>query len=441
MKKMAPPQIVVGSFVCVIMIGSVLLSLPLATIDGKGLPLVDAVFTATSATCVTGLTVVDTGSTFTLFGKITLLLLIQIGGLGVMTFSTFFLTMVGRRLSLKGKMVVQDALNYYEVSSLPELIHYILIFTFALEFAGAALLSLPFCRREGVQGIYYACFHAISAFCNAGFSLFSDSLVSYRGIITVNLTIMGLIIMGGLGFPVLLDLYYHYFKKRDVRRRLRFQTRLDILTTLFLIVSGALLIFLFEWDNVLAFLPWKDKILASIFQSVTPRTAGLNTLNISALREVTLFFLIILMFIGASPGGTGGGIKTTTFVLVLFTIKSIIREEKEVNMLGYTVPSRTISKAFAVFFISAALVIVSVLLLLMVQRDMPLIKLAFEAMSAFGTVGLSTGITPLLAPFSKVLISFLMLAGRVGPLTLVLAMATREKPPEIRYPEAQVMIG
>ncbi len=441
MFKMDPAKIVVGSFVAVIMLGTLLLTMPLATVDGRGLSVVNAIFTATSATCVTGLIVVDTGRTFTVFGQLVILALIQVGGLGVMTLSTFFLTMVGRRLSLRGKMVVQDALNYYEMSSLLELVRYILIFTLVLELMGTLLLSVPFYHREGWRGVYLAFFHAISAFCNAGFSLYSTSLVSYRGDAVVNFTVMGLIVLGGLGFPVLLDLYYRYLRFKGRSRRLKFQTRLVLIITSLLVVSGAVIIFFFEAPNLLAHLSWKEKFLASLFQAVTPRTAGFNTLNIGGLREVTLFFLMILMFIGASPGGTGGGIKTTTAAIVFYTIRAIIREEKEVNLLGKTVPSQVVSKAFAIFFLSMALLVTSILLLLIFEQSMPLIKLAFEAVSAFGTVGLSTGITSTLSVPSKVLISVVMLAGRVGPLTLVLAMAHRESPPEIRYPEAQVMVG
>lgn len=441
MFKMDPAKIVVGSFVAVITLGTLLLTMPLATVDGRGLSVVNAIFTATSATCVTGLIVVDTGRTFTVFGQLVILALIQVGGLGVMTLSTFFLTMVGRRLSLRGKMVVQDALNYYEMSSLLELVRYILIFTLVLELMGTLLLSVPFYHREGWRGVYLAFFHAISAFCNAGFSLYSTSLVSYRGDVVVNFTVMGLIVLGGLGFPVLLDLYYRYLRFKGRSRRLKFQTRLVLIITSLLVVLGAVTIFFFEAPNLLAHLSWKEKFLASLFQAVTPRTAGFNTLNIGGLREVTLFFLMILMFIGASPGGTGGGIKTTTAAIVFYTIRAIIREEKEVNLLGKTVPSQVVSKAFAIFFLSMALLVTSILLLLIFEQSMPLIKLAFEAVSAFGTVGLSTGITSTLSVPSKVLISVVMLAGRVGPLTLVLAMAHRESPPEIRYPEAQVMVG
>jgi len=441
MGKVDPSKIVVGSFVTVILLGTFLLTLPYATVDGRGLSLVNALFTATSATCVTGLIVVDTGRAFSLFGQLTILTLIQVGGLGVMTFSTFFLSMVGRRLSIRGRMVVQDALNYYEMGSLLELIRHILIFTFLLEMVGALLLAFPFYHMMGRHGLYAAMFHAVSAFCNAGFSLFSDSLVSFKGNALVNITVMGLIVLGGLGFPVLLDLYKRFITFKDGRYRLKFQTKLVLLVTAFLILLGAVLFLFFERSNTLSSLPFRTRVLASFFQAITPRTAGFNTLNTGAFREATLFFIIFLMFVGASPGGTGGGIKTTTAAIVFFTIRSIIREEREVGVMGRTIPPRMVSKAFAIFFLSGALVFLAILFLLLFERDMSLIKLAFEVVSAFGTVGLSTGITPTISPVSKVTLSVVMLAGRVGPLTLVLAMARRETPPEIRYPEAQVMVG
>lgn len=443
MGKLSPPQIVVGSFLVVILIGTLFLTLPLATVNGRGLSLVDALFTATSATCVTGLIVVDTGRTFTLAGQLAILLLIQIGGLGVMTFSTFFLSLVGRRISLKGKILVQDALNYYEMGSLIELIRHILAFTFILEFFGALLLFSPLSERLGVaRGLYCAIFHSISAFCNAGFSLFSNSLVSFQGSLLVNLTMIALIILGGLGFPVLHNLYRLTLRreKEAATPGLKFQTQLVFAASIILITLGTSLFLLFEWHYSLNGLPLKNKLLISLFQSVTPRTAGFNTVDISILRDVTLLSFLILMFIGASPGGTGGGIKTTTMAIVLFTIKSIIRRDPEVSILKRSIPWSVVSKAFAIFFLSLTLVIITTLMVLEIE-GFPLRRVAFEVVSAFGTVGLSTGITSQLSSGSKALLSVVMLTGRVGPLTLVLAMAGRERPPEIRYPEAQVMVG
>jgi len=441
MGKLSPPQIVVGSFLVVIILGTLFLTLPIATVDGKGLSFVNALFTATSATCVTGLIVVDTGKAFTLMGQLVILFLIQIGGLGVMTLSTFFLSLIGRKISLKGKIVVQDALNYYEMESLVELIRHILAFTFIIEFFGVLLLFSVFSSKFGLaKGLYCAIFHSISAFCNAGFSLFSNSLVSYQDNILVNFTMMALIFLGGIGFPVLYSLYSLSSKKESGSLALKFQTQLVLTASFVLIVIGAAFFLAFEWHHSLVGFSFKRKLLIALFQAITPRTAGFNTINIGVLKDVTLLLLVVLMFIGASPGGTGGGIKTTTMAVVLFTIKAIVKREPEVGIFRRSVSWNVVSKAFAIFFLSLSLIIMVTLVILEIE-SLPLSKVLFEVVSAFGTVGLSTGITPILSKSSKVILSIVMLIGRVGPLTLVLAMAGREAPPEVRHPEATVMVG
>ncbi len=440
--KFYPERIIVGSFAAAILLGTFLLMLPFSTVDGKGLSFVDALFTATSATCVTGLIVVDTATYLSKFGQIIVLILIQCGGLGIMTLSTFFLVILGKRVSLRGKLVLQDALNFYDMESLSDLLVHIMLFTFFIEFVGFILLFLDF--RFGWhytlgRSIYHAIFHSISAFCNAGFSLYSDSLSRFVKDPLVNITVMGLIVLGGIGFPVLYNLY-RKVKRREDGHFLSYHTKVAVSFTLFLIVAGAIGIFFLERNNTLRELSFGGKMLASLFQSVTPRTAGFNTVDIGSMRGVSWLILMVLMFIGASPGGTGGGIKTTTFVSVLVSVVSTVRNREDAVWLKKRIPDRIIKKSIAIFFLSLSIIIVGTALVEAFE-NMPLSKVMFEVFSAFGTVGLSTGITPHLHGFSKVVLSLIMLTGRVGPLTAVVAMAEAGQAPPIRYPEGEILVG
>ncbi len=443
--RLSPERIIVGSFVAAILVGTFFLMLPVSTVDGKGLSLVDAFFTATSATCVTGLIVVDTGSYLSRFGQLVVLLLIQCGGLGIMTLSTFFIVVLGKRVSLRGKLILQDALNFYDMESLFDLLKHIILFTFVIEFFGFLLLFFDFrlsWHYPWGKAFYHAFFHSISAFCNAGFSLYSDSLSRFVGDYIVNFTVMGLIILGGLGFPVLYDLYRRVFRKDGTESKhfLSYHTKVVVTVTGILIVVGTLMIFLFECSNTLKVLDFKEKILASLFQSVTPRTAGFNTIDIGAMREVSWLFIMVLMFIGASPGGTGGGIKTTTFVSVLMSVISIVRNREDVVLFKKRIPERVIKKSIAIFSLSLFIVVLGTTFICYFE-NIPLSKVMFEVFSAFGTVGLSTGITSSLHWFSKVMISLIMLTGRVGPLTAVVAMAEAGLAPPIRYPEGEILVG
>lgn len=441
--ELTPARIIVGSFVLAILVGTFLLMLPAATVDGKGLSFVDALFTSTSATCVTGLVVVDTGTYLTRFGQLVVLTLIQAGGLGIMTLSAFFAVALGMRMSLRGKLILQDALNFYNMDTLAELLRHIFLFTFIIESAGFFLLLMGF-LSYGIplsKALYSAFFHSISAFCNAGFSLYSDSLSRFANSALVNLTVCGLIVTGGIGFPVLYDLFC-YFRgtARGERVQLSFHSKVVLATTAALIVSGALLIGLLEWGNTLAGLPFKGKVLASLFQSVTPRTAGFNTVDIGAMREVTWFVLIILMFIGASPGGTGGGIKTTTFLVVIMSVFATARNRRDAVIFKRRIPDHVVHKSVAVGVLALIFVLCGIFEVAVVEKK-AFIKVAFEVVSAFGTVGLSTGITPSLHWQSKVLLSFIMLVGRVGPLTAVIAMAKEAERERIRYPEGEILVG
>ncbi|RAK11197.1 trk system potassium uptake protein TrkH [Halanaerobium saccharolyticum] len=435
-KNLTPAQYLVSGYFVIIMIGSLLLMLPVATTDGQGLGAVDAVFTATSATCVTGLIVVNTKEAFTIFGSTVIMFLIQIGGLGIMSMSTLFAFVVGKKISLKERLIIQEDLNQYQISGMVRLVQYLLGFTFAIEGTAAAILFLrlsqdyPFWRA-----IYLSIFHAVSAFNNAGFDLFGNSLESFTGDITINFVIMALIILGGIGFGVMMEAYNRIkFKKTTL------QTKIVIVMTLALLVFGFITFFILEYNNTLEGLPLLDKTLGAMFLSVTPRTAGFNTVPTGALKQSSLFLIIVLMFIGASPGSTGGGIKTTTFGVILVTMKNMITGKEDMEIYNRRFEKQIIYKAFTITMLAAGLVILVTTLLLIIE-DFPFIDALFETVSAFGTVGLSTGITGQLSKISRVLITITMFAGRVGPLTLAVAIGEKQRKGTYHYPTEKVMVG
>lgn len=436
-----PPKILVLGFAALIVIGACLLTFPVATEDGNGLPFLNALFTATSATCVTGLVVVDTGSTFSRFGELVILSLIQIGGIGFMTFATFFFFLLGKRISLRERLLLRESLNNISIEGVVRLVKRVLIFTAVIELVGAIFLSIRFAFDMPLgRAIYFGIFHSISNFNNAGFDLMGEyrSLTPYVDDPAVTLTVCALITVGGIGFIVMNEIY-EYRKTR----RLSVHTKVVLLTSLILTIGGAVLIFLLEHgnDKTLEPLSFTGKALASLFQSVTPRTAGTNTLNIPDLTHSTLFLIIILMFIGASPGSTGGGIKTTTFATILATVWSQIKGKEDIVLFKRRVVLDTILKALTVTVSGLFLVITVTMLLTITDRGHNFIMYLFEAVSAFGTVGLSMGLTPELSPVGRILIIFTMFAGRLGPLTVAYAIAIRRKPDAFRHPKGKIMIG
>lgn len=435
-KNLTPAQYLVSGYFVIIMLGSLLLMLPVATTNGQGLGAVDAVFTATSATCVTGLIVVNTKEAFTTFGHTIIMLLIQIGGLGIMSMSTLFAFIVGKKISLKERLIIQEDLNQYQISGMVRLVQYLLGFTFAIEGTAAAVLFLRFSQDYPFwRSIYLSIFHAVSAFNNAGFDLFGNSLENFTGDITVNIVIMTLIIIGGIGFGVMVETYNRVkFKKSTL------QTKIVIIITLSLLVFGFIAFFILEYDNTLKGLPILDKTLGAMFLSVTPRTAGFNTVATGALKQSSLFLIIILMFIGASPGSTGGGIKTTTFGVILVTIKTMVTGKEDMEVYNRRFEKQIVYKAFTITLLAAGLVILVTTALLIIE-DFQFIEILFETVSAFGTVGLSTGITGDLSEISRVLITLTMFAGRVGPLTLAVAIGEKQRKGMYHYPTEKVMVG
>jgi len=435
-KNLTPAQYLVSGYFVIIMIGSLLLMLPAATTDGQGLKAVDAVFTATSATCVTGLIVVNTKEAFTIFGSTVIMFLIQIGGLGIMSMSTLFAFIVGKKISLKERLIIQEDLNQYQISGMVRLVQYLLGFTFAIEGTAAAILFLRFSQDYPFwRSIYLSIFHAVSAFNNAGFDLFGNSLENFTGDITVNFVIMALIILGGIGFGVMMEAYNRIkFKKTTL------QTKIVVVMTLALLLFGFFVFFILEYNNTLAGLPLLDKTLGAMFLSVTPRTAGFNTVPTGALKHSSLFLIIVLMFIGASPGSTGGGIKTTTFGVILVTMKNMITGKEDMEIYNRRFEKQIVYKAFTITMLAAGLIILVTTLLLIIE-DFQFIDALFETVSAFGTVGLSTGITGELSDISRVLITVTMFAGRVGPLTLAVAIGEKQRKGTYHYPTEKVMVG
>lgn len=436
-----PPKILVLGFGGIIVLGAILLTLPISTINGKGLSFLNALFTSTSATCVTGLVVVDTGTTFTTFGQLVILSMIQVGGLGFMTFATLFAFLLGKRISLKERILLQESLNNLSMEGVVRLAKRILIFTAVIEIVGAILLSIRFAFDMPVgKAIYFGIFHSISNFNNAGFDIMGNfrSLTGYVQDPVVTLTISALIILGGIGFIVLNELY----EFRQVHK-LSLHTKVVLFTTAILLIIGTIGIFALEFTNpkTLKPLSFIGKILASIFQSVTPRTAGSNTLNIGDLTQSSLFLIIMLMFIGASPGSTGGGIKTTTFITLLGAVWSQIRGKEDVIFYRQRIVYETIYKALTVTISGLFLVMMVTMLLTITEHGKSFLMILFEATSAFGTVGLSMGLTPELSHIGRAIIILTMFAGRVGPLTIAFAVTIRRNPDAFRYPKGKIMIG
>jgi len=444
-RVLSPERLFILSFAGVILAGTIFLYLPFSST--KGLSFVDALFTAASAVCVTGLAVIDIGQDLTFTGQVITIILFQVGGLGIITFSAFLFGMMGRGISFKGREIVQSTLLHTPRRDFFVILKSVLIATFIIESVGILILFLRFSQDFPFgTAFFHAVYNGISAFNNCGYSLFSDNLIRYQGDIIVNLTIMGLIVMGGIGFVVIHEVFY---RLKGSEKKLSLHTKLVLIATGILIVAGTLSFYFFERNHVIQNMPLQTQILVSLFQSITPRTAGFNTVDIGQLTNATLLMMIVLMFIGASPGSTGGGIKTTSATLLTLLIWSKWKGSEEVNIWNRTIPkdliTRTISIIFAAAF--AVFLITSVLLLAEAENLQPLqsrhffVEYLFETTSAFGTVGLSMGVTPKLNDLQKLAIILIMFAGRVGPLTLAFSLARRSTRKGITYAEETVMVG
>lgn len=434
--KVSPPQLLIIVFAFFIGLGTLLLKLPFAT--EKHISWIDALFTTTSAMTVTGLNTIDTGSTFTLFGEIVIMCLIQLGGLGIMSFAVLIYLMLGRKIGFKERLVMQQALNQTSLGGIIRLVRSLFIFSFAIEGCAVVLLSLRWIPEFGfAKGIYYSLFHAVSAFNNAGFSLFPDNLIHYVGDPVVNLVISLLFITGGIGFTVLIDL-----RKAKKFRDLSLHSKLMIVSTFFINIVSMMIIFLLEFNNpnTLGTLTGWEQFWASYFQAVSPRTAGFNTIDLSGLEDPTAFYMLILMFIGAGSASTGGGIKLTTFIIILLAVMTFIKGKSKIVVFRKTINDTYIVKALAITIISILFVITAIFLMTITEKQ-PFIVIAFEVMSAFGTTGLTMGLTGNLTEIGKEVIIFIMFLGKLGPLTLVFSFARRQTEQKIRYPQEDILTG
>lgn len=444
-KKLYPVQILALFFIVVILCGSILLTLPISSNLGESTNYLDALFTATSATSVTGLVTLDTGTYWSSFGKTVILILIQIGGLGIMSFTTFVALKFGNKISLSTSLLVREALNFDQFQGVSLLMRYVILFTVVVEGLGTLLLSFVFIPQYGfAEGLYMSLFTSISAFCNAGFDIFGNfaSLTSYYSSPYVLIICMLLIIVGGIGFGVITEfITYRYTKKISIT------TKIVLIVTTTLILLGAILYFILEHDNPLTLqsMSLSDKILNSFFASVSPRTAGFNSIDLTGMRAGSIALTCILMLIGGSPGSTAGGLKTTTIGVIILSMYYYIRNRHRTIVLGKEIPIKIIIKAFIITLTSLFFISTFVILISITHKDASSTAIVFEVFSAFNTVGLSIGLSSELTSVGKILIILAMYLGRVGVLTLISAFTHRndntKKCIGIKYPEVKITVG
>ena len=441
-RALSPAALIVVAFLLAVLAGTILLIMPFATKALGSIGFSNALFTATSAVCVTGLIVADTASTWSAFGQTVILILIQIGGLGIMTAASTFSLILGRNIGLKERLTIQESLNEFSLQGVVKLFRYIIIATFTIEAIGALLLATRFIPEFGFfSGLAKSVFHSISAFCNAGFDIMGTaaapfvSITGFNNDFIVVMTIGLLFVIGGLGFVVWKDIII-------VRKFKDFMlhTKVVIIMTAILIISGTVLFFIFEHGNTMDGMGFFQRLYNSFFHAVTPRTAGFNTLPIDEMLPQSQFLTMLLMFIGAAPGSTGGGIKITTFTIVLFAIITYMKSSDEVNILKRKVNPAVVRKSLSIFFVALALVFLTTFVLLLSDAG-TFKECIFEAVSAFGTVGLSTGITPSLPLAGKIMITITMFVGRVSPLALALSLSQLAAKKPYSYPEGKIAVG
>jgi trk system potassium uptake protein len=434
-------------FLAVITAGALLLMLPFSTIDGTWSDPITALFMSTSAVCVTGLAVVDIGKYYSFWGQLFLVLLVQIGGLGYMTATTFLLLLLGRRFGLKDKVALQQSLDKPGLAGVVQLVQSILATTLLFELTGVFLLMSVFVPKYGFKyGVWSAIFHSVNSFNNAGFSLYTDNLIGYVNSPIINFTVSGLIIFGGIGYQVIMEMYLWLrdrFKRSPICTVFSLNFKVVTTTTAVLLILGTLAFLVLEYNNPATFGPlnFPQKVMAAWFQSVTPRTAGFNTIEIGQMTEAGLFLTIALMFIGASPGSTGGGIKTTTFRILFCCSTAVLEGQEEVECYKRQIPPALILKTISVVFGSLLVAFTSAMLIEVTNPQVEFIEALFEAVSAFGTVGLSTGITAKLSAIGKLIVIATMYIGRVGVLFLMSAAFGDPKPRSFKYAEESLLVG
>lgn len=441
-KSFSPYMTILLSFMVVTILGGILLSLPISMRYGKSVKLIDGFFIATSAICVTGLSSIDIGSVYNIFGQMVILVLIQLGGLGVITFTSVIIIMISKKIGYYTKKIVQEDINIDTTFKIEEYVKKVILSVIVIEFIGTVILFFEFIKKFGfLKAVYYSFFHSVSAFCNAGFSLFSDNLYGFKNSFIINMTIPLLIFLGGIGFSTILNCY-NVLRKKE--KRLTSTTKLSIKISIFLVIIGMIAMLILEYSNksTIGNLSFGQKLEASFFQSVTTRTAGFNTISILGLKRSTSLLFVILMFIGASPGSTGGGIKTTTIGLIILGTLATLKNKDTIEYDKRSVSWRIYSKAITVLFISLIYTTICIFLLILFERNKNLLDLVFEVFSAFGTVGLSRNLTPSLADISKFILIVTMFVGRVGPLTIALALSKSNlKKGRYTYPQENILIG
>ena len=440
--RLGAKQTLAVGFVVIILTGALLLMLPAANKSGEFLPFLDALFTATSATCVTGLVVYDTWSQFTIFGQLVILILIQIGGLGFMTIAILFSMVLGKRIGLRERSFAMEAVNSLQISGVVRLVKHILIGTLIFELIGAIILATRFYGVFGdSRAIWFGIFHSVSAFCNAGFDLMGSmepysSLTGFSSDMTVNITIMALIVTGGIGFVIWEDLFVHRFRFR----KYKLHTKTVLVSTIAMIIISTAMFLVVEKDATLKGMETGERILAAFFHSITPRTAGFNTTDTGALSEAGTMLTMFLMFIGASPGSTAGGIKITTFVVIVLSVITHFRKCEDVNVFNRRLDARVVKRAyFSVTYYS--IMVLAGCFLIVANQGLPIKEAMFETLSAIGTVGLSTGITRDLSTFSRIIVVILMYTGRVGSLTVFMAVTEKSNIRKVKNPMEKIIIG
>lgn len=437
LERLSPYQTLALFFILLITCGGLLLNLPIATVSGQSTTFLDGFFTATSATTVTGLAVKTTATHFSIFGQLIIIFLIQIGGLGIMTISTLFLLLMRKKLRLKELLILQEETNTFSLNNIFQLTKLIALVTFIVEAIGGLLLTIYWSGEYGWKAIYYGFWHSISAFCNAGFDLFGNSMVGFSDDVFVNLVITSLIILGGLGFLPIYEIYK--FRRWS---KFSFHTKIVLSVSLLLIVAGTIIFFFSEFANqeTMGSLPVYKKLIASYFQSVSARTAGFNSINISGMYGGALLLMVVLMFIGASPGSVGGGLKTTTAAVLFLTMKSMINGKNEVYVFNKRISQSAIKQSVMLLLLSMWVTVIAVFVLFYTDPA-DFMTILFEVVSSYATVGVSLDYTSTLSSLGKVCIMILMFVGRIGPITLAMALFKRSKKSLIKYPSANVVIG
>lgn len=444
-KNLSPFKILAIGFATVILTGGILLSLPISSVSGQYTSLLDTIFTATSAVCVTGLVVLDTGTYWSVFGQWIILILIEIGGLGFMALSTIFALLLGKRISLRERLVMQEAYNTFSLQGVISHVRYMLFFTLAVQGGAALILMTQFIPLYGLgTGIYYGIFHAISAFNNAGFDLLGNftSVTVLNTNKVVLMTLGTLINIGGLGYLVWREIISSIRSKKKLKN-FSLHSKVVLTISLTLVLFGSLIFLIFEWNNpaTMQGMRFSDKIVNSYFSATTPRTAGFNSISNSEMSPAGKLLTMAYMFIGGSPGSTAGGVKTTTLGIVIFTLISVLKGREDVEVYHKKLSQSTVYRAVAVFLLGISIVVMGVMVLSIAEVGATFEVILYEVLSAFGTVGLTQGITPSLTAVSKVTLTLIMYMGRVGPLTVMLALAGKQSKANVKYPEGKLLIG